>query len=166
MQRQLLLIVGSLLIIEGCRLPVNTPAESSTAAAEISTLRMRSNEAIAARQLPGVTDIMLPDMVVIGGNGGVLTGRDSSKVSFTRQFADPKFLGYVRSPTRIDVSTTRPLAAEAGEWVGRWREADGVRQLRGKYLAMWRHTEEGWRLRSELFVTLACTGSATCSPAR
>jgi ketosteroid isomerase-like protein len=166
MLRQVILIVASLLSAGGCRLPGNKTAESSTAAAEIRALRTRSNEAIATRKLSGVTDIMLPDIVVIGGSGGVLMGRDSSQASFTRQFADPKFLGYTRTPTRVDVSTARPLAAEAGVWMGRWREADGFRQVRGTYLAMWRHTDDGWRIRSELFVTLACTGSSTCAPIR
>jgi ketosteroid isomerase-like protein len=166
MLREVILIVACILAAEGCRLPGNKTAESSTAAAEIRALRTRSNDAIAARKLSGVTDIMLPDIVVIGGNGGALIGRDSSQASFRRQFADPKFIGYTRNPTRVDVSTARPLAAEAGEWLGRWREADGVRQVRGTYLAMWRHTDDGWRIRSELFVTLECTGSSTCAPIR
>ena len=166
MRRQLVVIVCSLLITGGCRPQVHSAPESSTGEAEIRALRMQSNDAIAARVVAGVTDMMLPDIVVIGGNGSILMGRDSSRASFSRQFADPNFLGYVRTPTRIDMSTVRPLAAEAGEWVGRSRQADGLRETRGTYLAMWRHTEEGWRLRSELFVSLTCTGSASCSPTR
>lgn len=166
MKRRLLIIAVSVASVGACRTQLNTPAEFSSGATEIRALRTKSNEAIAARQVAGVTDIMLPDMVVIGGNGGVRMGRDSSRAAFSREFADPKFLGYVRTPTQIDVSSARPLAAEAGEWVGRWREADGVREFRGRYLAMWRHTDDGWRLRSELFVSLSCTGSATCSPAK
>ena len=167
MPRHLRWILSGLILTAGCRTVGGVGlAEPSAATSEIRSLRSRSNQSIAAKHVRGVVDIMVPDMVVIGGNGGVVLGRDSSEASFSRQFADPKFLGYVRTPTRVDVSTARPLAAEAGEWIGQWRETDGIRQLRGTYLAMWRRDDGAWRLRSELFVTLSCTGSSACAPVR
>ncbi|MEO6332447.1 MAG: nuclear transport factor 2 family protein [Gemmatimonadaceae bacterium] len=154
-----------LMLLAGCRTPGTGAAEPS-AISEIRALRARSNAAIAAKDVGGVVGIMVPDIIVVGGNGGAQLGRDSSEASFARQFADPNFLGYTRTPTRVELSDVRPLAAEAGEWMGQWREVDGIRQLRGTYLAMWRRTEGGWRLRSELFVTLSCTGSSACTQAR
>ena len=153
--------------------PRSTPTERAAAETverrlgeeEIRALRKSSNAAMAAHNVRGVVDMMVADVAVIGGNGGILSGRDASDSSFTRQFADTKFITYVRTPNRIDMSATRPLAAEAGDWVGRSIQADGPRESRGTYLAMWTHTDAGWRIRSELFVTLTCTGSATCAPA-
>jgi ketosteroid isomerase-like protein len=144
-----------------------TPAAEAPAGAVIRELRARSNTAIAARDARAVAAMMVDDIVVTGGNGGpLLMGRERAEASFAAQFADTSFIGYVRTPSRVDVGTTRPVAAEAGQWVGRWRAADGIRELRGTYLAMWRRDDGAWRLRSELYVTLACSGSATCPRTR
>ena len=91
-----------------------------------------------------------------------MSGRDSVLASVAVQFNDPAFLGYVREIDRIQVSTTGPLAAEHGHWTGRFQRSDGIQTITGTYLAMWRKTDAGWKLRSELFVSLACTGSAEC----
>lgn len=143
--------------------PTMLDTTEGTAAAGIRGLRARSNAAIARRDAHAVSAIMVDDIVITGGNGGPLTlGRDRSEASFATQFADTTFLGYVRTPTCIEVGTARPVAAETGRWVGRWRAPDGIRELRGTYLAMWRRDDGAWRLRSELYVTLGCTGSTTC----
>lgn len=134
------------------------------AAREVRDARGRSNAAIAARDLDALAGSMLPDVVVTAGNGGVLIGRDSVRAAFARQFADGAFMGYVRETTLVEVSDGRPLAAEHGRWTGRWRRSDGVQEVRGSYLAMWRRTADGWRIRSELFVTLGCAGSTACAP--
>ena len=73
---------------------------------------------------------------------------------FAEQFGKLPDLTYVRTPTSITPSSTLPLAAEHGTWVGRWTEAGKVVELRGDYLAMWRQTAGMWLIRSELFVTL------------
>ena len=157
------MLVAALLIATACHAGIGRTAEEPPAAVEIRALRARSNAAIAAHDARGVTAMMVDDIVVTGGNGGpLLQGRERAEASFAAQFADTTFLGYVRTPNRVDIGTTRPVAAESGKWVGRWRAADGTRELRGTYLAMWRRDEGAWRLRSELYVTLACSGSATC----
>lgn len=130
----------------------------------IRAVRLKSNRAINAHDLPALVSTMLPEMEVTGGNGGHLSGRAAMEASFANTFADPTFGGYVREMDRIDVSTAQPLAAEHGHWVGRWRRPDGVQVVQGVYLAMWRRTEDGWKIRSELFVTLSCTGSRQCGP--
>lgn len=158
------LAAGVLLAGCGARAGNGAAAEASGgAAAEVRAARARSNAAIAARDADAVVGFMVPDVVVTAGNGGVLVGRDSSRAAFARQFADSAFLGYVRTPDDVQPSSHRPLAAERGSWVGRWRRADGVQELHGTYLAMWRRTGAGWQIRSELFVTLRCTGSRACS---
>lgn len=159
------MIAAGFLLLTACgsqQFSGSTPTPSSPSASEVRVIRSQSNAAIAARDLDALSASMLPDMVVTGGNGGILVGRDSVRAAFAREFADSAFLGYVREPERIEVSSVRPLVAEHGRWTGRWRRADGVQIVGGSYLAMWRRTEAGWRLRSELFVTLTCSGSGYC----
>jgi len=57
-----------------------------------------------------------------------------------------------------------PLFAESGRWAGTWRKPDGVMRKSGVYLARWVPSGGTWRLKSELFVTLKCTGSPVLMP--
>ena len=137
------------------------PTESPDVVA-IRSLRAQSNRAIQSRDLTGFGQTMLPEIEITRGSGSHVSGRDSVLASVGVQFRDPAFLGYIRDTDSIRVSTTAPLAAEHGHWTGRFRRADGIQTITGVYLAMWRKTPEGWKIRSELFVSLACTGSAAC----
>jgi uncharacterized protein (TIGR02246 family) len=132
---------------------------------EIRDVRNKSNKAIAAHDLEAVTETLTPDVVITSGNGTVLVGRDSVRARFRRIFADTTFIDYLRTSDSITVSTARPeLAAEHGHWMGRFHTANGIEDVGGVYLAMWRRTGEGWRIRSELFVSLTCHGARGCSP--
>lgn len=66
------------------------PVSSSTAS-EVRAVRAESNAAIAARDLDAVTASMPSDIVPTGGNGGILTGRDSVRAAFAKDFADSTF---------------------------------------------------------------------------
>lgn len=128
----------------------------------IRTLRLQSNEAIQARDLAGFGKTMRPDIAVTRGSGSHVLGRDSVLASVSVQFADKSFLGYERMTDSIQVSTSAPLAAEHGHWIGRFQRADGIQTITGVYLSMWQKDSKGWRIRSELFVSLVCSGSAAC----
>ena len=64
-------------------------------------------------------------------------------------------LTYERIPDRIDISTDATLASEQGHWIA--KDFTGAITHTGAYYAMWRQTPNGWKLRSELFVTLTAT---------
>ncbi|GAB3957366.1 hypothetical protein GCM10028805_49890 [Spirosoma harenae] len=130
--------------------------------ASTRTLRKQSNQAIQSRDLAGFGETMLPDIEVTRGSGSHVSGRDSVLASVSVQFKDPAFLGYVRTTDQIEISTMSPLAAEHGHWTGRFKRSDGIQTITGTYLSMWRKTDSGWKIRSELFVSLACAGSADC----
>lgn len=138
-----------------------SPVESSEVMV-IRALRAESNQAIQQRDLTSFGQTMLPDIEVTRGSGSHVSGRDSVLASVSVQFKDPAFLGYVRHTDRVDISTMGPLAAEHGHWTGQFQRTDGIQTITGTYLAMWRKTDAGWKIRSELFVSLACTGSAAC----
>lgn len=134
----------------------------ATAIAEIRAMRNASNAAIARRDIAGSMAAMLPGYRGTWAQSVAHRSVDSVSAALTRQYADSSMLGYVRTPTLIEISTTGPAAAESGHWVGRWRRADGIQETTGSYYATWQRTPVGWRLNSETFVSLACTGSARC----
>jgi hypothetical protein len=43
---------------------------------------------------------------------------------------------------------------ERGQWVAQYRGDKGRPRVSGDYLAVWVPSPQGWRLRSETFVTL------------
>ncbi len=130
----------------------------------IRHLRLGSNAAIAAHAVDGIVNDMEDSVVVIRGSGARLTGTTEVRAFLTEAFAQSPDLVYVRTPDRVDVSTSDPLAAEHGTWTGRWTAADGrPATANGTYLVMWRKTTSPfdgspqWKIRSELYVTLGCT---------
>ncbi|ADB38386.1 YybH family protein [Spirosoma linguale] len=159
-----ILLVG-LLLAPHCLVAQRNGSTSTPESADVTAiraLRQQSNLAIQQRDLKGFGETMLPEIDVTRGSGSHVAGRDSVLASVVVQFKDPDFLGYVRTPDSIQVSTSNPLAAEHGHWTGRFKRPDGIQLITGTYLTMWRKTGQGWKIRSELFVSLTCTGSAAC----
>jgi ketosteroid isomerase-like protein len=130
---------------------VRSSGPTPPAEREIRALRAASNLAIAARDLPAIAATLADDFVVIIGDGTLLT-REGYLAAFAHTFAQPVPLRYERIAKAVELSVSLPLAAERGRWVGSL--PDGTVLFTGTYMAMWRWTAEGWRLRSELFVTL------------
>ncbi len=121
--------------------------------ATIRARRAQSNAAIAARDAQQVVAVMLDDVTVAVAGGPQLDGREASRVAFAEQFADRAFCGYVRDAESITLHQPPVQATERGRWVGRWAQAGRHEEMRGSYIAQWRHTELGWFLQSEIFVT-------------
>ena len=158
-------VVAFAMLMPLLSLAQNTPkpkVPGTTDEVTIRSLRAQSNQAIQDHDLVAFGQTMLPEIDVTRGSGSHVSGRDSVLASVAPQFKDATFLGYVRTTDSIQISTSNPLAAEHGHWTGRFRRSDGIQTITGTYLSMWRKTETGWKIRSELFVSLACTGSADC----
>ena len=171
MRRFIALIVFTATGCAGPRQSPHTAAVSSgltqsTDIAEITAMRAASNAAIARRDAQGVVASMLPTFSGLWAGAVTHASRDSAYESFRSQFADTARLGYVRTPTSIDISATGLSAAEYGRWVGRRRRPDGVSEFGGSYYAVCQRAPEGWRLNDEAFVMLFCTGSASCPSRR
>jgi hypothetical protein len=82
-----------------------------------------------------------------------------------RKLFDDDYHGIQGAPTSIVNARSGKRVAEAGHWEGIGRKPDGIMRKTGVYLAMWIPSGGTWRLKSEAFVTLECTGSATCDKA-
>jgi ketosteroid isomerase-like protein len=137
-------------------MPTPTLASSSApkpAEALIRAARGRSNRGIAERNALMVAESLDKDFVVVIGDGTFVPSRDAYIALFKQNFASgTNALTYERIPDTIKVSAADPLAAEHGHWIATL--PDGTVTHTGTYSAMWRRTPSGWKLRSELFVTL------------
>jgi ketosteroid isomerase-like protein len=122
--------------------------------ATIRAARAHSNRSIARRNLLGVGDSLAENFVAIIGDGTFVPSRAAYLKLFKQGFDAPKTsLIYERIPDTVQVSTASPLAAEQGHWIA--TNATGNVLYTGTYMAMWEHTTDAWKIRSELYVTLA-----------
>jgi hypothetical protein len=106
--------------------------------------RAESNAAIKDHDAVRLRKLFDDDYHGVQGTSGDLdSGGDATARSYAdEEFKDPTFVTYRRTPT-----------------------SDGTMRKTGVYLAMWIPSGGTWRLKSEAFVTLACTGSTTCDKA-
>ena len=132
----------------------------SSPEATIRALRQRSNRAIASHNIGEFADSLDSDFVMVRGSGVFVGSKKEYVALFEHDFADPHSVTYRRTPEKIEVSSAAPLAAEHGRWAG--INPDGTTGYGGTYLARWRRTEKGWKIRSELFVVLSCGRGEAC----
>ncbi len=122
--------------------------------ATIRAARAHSNRSIARRNLLGVGDSLAEDFVAVIGDGSFVPSRAEYLKLFKQGFDAPKTsLSYERVTDTVQVSASKPLAAEQGHWIA--TDAHGNVAYTGTYMAMWEHNSDGWKIRSELYVTLA-----------
>jgi ketosteroid isomerase-like protein len=140
---------------------VGAQSQTDPADGEIRVARRASNEAIRRHDLQAFAGSLDSDFGMVRGNGVFVPSREAYIDLFRHDFADPAAVRYERIPDKVEISTAAPLAAEHGHWIG--TRADGKRAYGGTYLAMWRRTDEGWKIRSELFVVLVCEDGPSCA---
>jgi len=140
-----------------------TPVDSAVMAVRAG--RADSNAAIANHDPVRLRVIFADDYLGIQGTSGALdSGGTATAESYgAHEFKDSTFVTYRRTPIKIQAAQSGKRVAESGRWEGIWHKPDGVMRKTGVYLARWVPKEGTWRLKSELFVTLACTGSSSCA---
>ena len=118
--------------------------------------RKLTNRLIAAHDAPRLRPHLADDMLLIVGDGDLIQGADAVVAAFARQFADPAFVAYVRTPETVEIAEDGQRAAETGRWVGTWK---GRPEITGVYMAAWREARGQWLLERELYVTLRVSGT-------
>jgi len=116
----------------------------------IRARRRLTNKLIAAHDAVRLAPFFAGDARLIGGEGGLLLGRDAILQAFAQQFADPTFGDYVRTPQTIEIDHNGARASETGEWVAHWKGGG----MSGRYMAAWKKVTGQWVIESELYVTL------------
>ena len=140
---------------------------TSTAATPVSIVRAQRaeyNAAIAAHDPVRLRTFLADDYHLIAGSSGNVdnSGDAATRGYADEEFKDPTFVTYRRTPTTVVKAVSGKRVAETGRFEGIWQKPDGIMRKTGIYLAMWVPSAGTWRLKSEAFVTLACTGSTAC----
>ena len=130
---------------------------------EIRAARERSNAAIARHDLDGIAALWMNDVHVVSSTSAQTAGRDANRQRMATQFKNRPDTIYVRRSATIQVYAPWDVAAESGEWTGKWTEPDGVVEIGGTYQAQWRKTDGSWLIQAELFVPTRCRGSRYCN---
>ena len=153
MHRPRSLLPLGLFVLAAC---AGTPAPNhppSSEEAVVRQARAAQNQAIARRDLDRVASFWVDDVAVTAGLGTVLRGRDE----YRRAFESDAALRYHRESQTVRVSSNWATAWEEGTWTGA-RVSGGAPLIGGRYSAQWVRGPNGWRIRSELFVALDCSG--------
>lgn len=127
---------------------MTTPQDS------IRARRKLTNKLIAAKDAQRLRPFFARDMVLITGDGGLLSGADAVVAAFAGQFRDPGFVNYVRTSGEVTLDQAGDRAAEHGVWTALWRGAEGETTMAGTYLAAWRKVTGQWVIERELYITL------------
>jgi ketosteroid isomerase-like protein len=128
------------------------PSQSPSDTSAIRAARQDQNRAIRDRDLDRAATYWTPDIIVLAGLGARVRGIDSLKAAFG---ADGRIV-YERIPSDVRVSAGWPLAWETGTWTGKDRTSSDAILITGRYSAQWVRTDQGWKIRSELFVADRC----------
>jgi ketosteroid isomerase-like protein len=128
----------------------------------IRAARERSNAAIAKHDLAGIAAEWMEDVHVVSSTSAQGAGKTANRERMAAQFKNRPDTVYVRKPVTIDVYPPWNVAAERGEWVGKWTEPDGALEIGGTYQAQWRKIDGRWLIQAELYVPTHCTGSKYC----
>jgi len=124
----------------------------------VRTARLRQNAAIAAHNLDEIASYWTDDVTICRGLGIQLHGKAAYRALFASDRASASEVIYERAPESIDISRTWPLAFETGHWKGRLGGPAGPVVISGRYSAQWVKRQEGWLIRSEVFVALDSAG--------
>lgn len=138
-------------------------AQAGTDEKLIREARARSNAAIAAHDAAAIARVWMDDVHVTSSTSAQANGRAANQERMAQQFARRPDTIYVRTPAAIDVYAAWAVAAERGEWTGRWTEPDGAMEIGGTYLVQWRKIDGTWLIQSELYVPTRCKGSSYCA---
>lgn len=131
-------------------------------AAAIRAARAEQNQAIAVRDFDRVASFWMDDVQVTVGLGLTIRGR----AKYRRAFSQDSGIVYHREPDNVEVNSRWPIAWETGTWSGRHLDQSATPLLSGRYSAQWLKQDGRWRIRSELFVALDCSGVACAWPPR
>ena len=137
---------------------VGTTVWAEDDAETIKTIRMKSNDAIARHDVDALQSYLDDDFVITISTGAIERSREEHGKSFAAHFEEYPDVVYVRTPSEITLSEAYPLAIEHGTWVGSRTTENGKLENGGQYTAAWRKTDGVWRIYSELFVGLYCSG--------
>ena len=83
----------------------------------IRKARQSSNDAIAKRDVEGISKCWLDDFLIIRGSGVIVIGKEACKLDWIKGFKETPQAYYDRVPSEIIISKSNPdMAWESGNW--------------------------------------------------
>ncbi len=150
-------VIGLFISIEISTLHVSADDNQTSDVDKIIAIRQASNEAIKNHNIERLFNFFDTDYIINYGSGIKILSMTEEENSWKEYFTSNPKGNYVRTPDKVYVSKSNPLAMEHGTWVGGANE-DTI--FSGRYSAGWRKTDGIWKIHNELFVTLMCRGSS------
>jgi len=160
------LALGTIMLtaVAGCGIQFTRVPSAADEVQTIRDARLAQNDAITERDIDAIAGYWERGVRSTAGTGIFVTGRAEYRRAFQDEFRNFNDLIYSRTPDFIELSSVRvsnadELASESGTWTRSWTTSEGQTELYGLYDAMWRKRNGQWRIRSELFIALSCTGA-------
>ena len=162
MRNRLMLLLG--LLVALCA-PITPSQSTDSDEAAIRTARRQMSESLSKREFAAIGQ-HLTDNVSITGPVWRTVGREQVLKAYSALLTQRPDLIWSYEPQEIRINRDWWFASESGVWRETWGETDGLTDLRGSYMALWRRAEGRWLLDAQVFIPLACTGSGYCRPRR
>ena len=134
---------------------------TSTSADQIRSIRREIDEAFQRHDARQLTTFVSADCHFTAPSVHI-DGSDALERFHTSLFTRRPDVTLTHHANRIVVNEDWDLASESGDWIERWKYKDGVTELRGTYLTVWKRDGGHWREHSETIVPESCTGSSYC----
>lgn len=145
-------INGNLLFAILCILIFTSKLSSQTNKAQILAIRNASNLALKSYDNEKVLSYLTDDVLTTTGNGTLLSGK-KALAAYIFDGGESKMY-WIRDTKEIVVNEKRGLAWEKGIWNAYDPEKGSHSIINGNYSAMWIKESEGWKIKSQLFVSL------------
>jgi uncharacterized protein (TIGR02246 family) len=136
-------------------------ATTSSSAEQIRYLRQEIDQAFQHHDAKQLTPLFSSDCHFTAPTVHI-DGSDALERFHASLFTKRPDVILTHHPNRVVVNENWNVASEQGDWIERWTEKDGVTELRGTYLTMWKRDGGHWREYSETIVPETCTGSSYC----
>jgi ketosteroid isomerase-like protein len=136
-------------------------ATTPSSAEQIRSMRQEIDQAFQRHDAKQLTTLVSSDCRFTAPTVHI-DGSDALERSHAALFTKRPDVIFSHHPNRVVVNEDWDVASEQGDWRERWTEKDGVTELRGIYLTMWKRDGGHWLEYSETIVPETCTGSSYC----
>jgi ketosteroid isomerase-like protein len=134
---------------------------TSSPAAQIRSVRQEIDNAFQHHDAKQLTTLVSSDCHFTAPSVHI-DGSDALEHFHASLFMRRPDVTLTHHPNRIVVNENWDVASEQGDWIERWTDKDGVTELRGTYLSMWKRVGGHWQDYSETIVPESCTGGSYC----
>src|SRR5271156_5071842 len=138
-----------------------SPTIAPTSEEQIHSVRRQVDDAFQRHDAKQLAALTTSDVHFTAPSVHV-DGADALERLYTGLFARRPDVVLTHQINRMVINENWDLASEWGDWLERWTYKDGVTEIRGTYLTMWKREGGYWRVYSETIVPESCAGSSYC----